>query len=191
MLLGDPGAGKSTSSTVAAVELCRHTGIVPFIVVLRELRDVDFYLPELLATALRKYEVVATPESLEKLLGEGASLVVFDGLDEIAETSQRAKLAKKIEAVAGAYPFLKIMVTCRKVGYRTAALRENRFSVFQIGPFSEAQTEEYVTKWFTAQAGLRGQDVEYSVHDFLTASSKMRDLTQNPLLLAFMCVLYR
>ncbi|MFI5585796.1 NACHT domain-containing protein [Amycolatopsis sp. NPDC051758] len=192
VLLGDPGAGKSTSSTVAAIELCRGIGVVPFVVVLRELAETDFYLPELLAGVLRrKYEVVASPESLEKLLREGTSLVVFDGLDEIAETSHRANLARKIEAVASAYPFLKILVTCRKVGYRTAALRENQFSVFQIGPFSEVQTEEYVTKWFAAQTGLRGRGVEYPVHDFLAASSEMRDLTQNPLLLAFMCVLYR
>ncbi|UOX92474.1 NACHT domain-containing protein [Amycolatopsis sp. FBCC-B4732] len=191
VLLGDPGAGKSTSSTVAAIELCRHAGVVPFVVVLREVPDPGFYLPELLVRVLRKYEVAVTPDSLEKLLREGSSLVVFDGLDEIADASRRADLAKKIETVACAYPFLKILVTCRKVGYRTAALSDRRFSVFQVGPFSRGQTREYVTKWFTTQAGLSGRYVEYSVHDFLAASKEMQDLTQNPLLLAFMCVLYR
>ncbi|MER7863436.1 NACHT domain-containing protein [Amycolatopsis japonica] len=191
VLLGDPGAGKSTSSTVVALEVDREKKIVPFVVVLRELRGPEFYLPGYLADLLgRRYDILASAESIEKLLHEGGALIVFDGLDEVIDNADRLTLAKKIEVVSKAYPFAKILVTCRKVGYASAKL-EKSFSLFSIGPFSEEQIEEYVTNWFNAQGNLSVEELSYVVHDFMTASAEMVDLTQNPLLLAFMCVLYR
>ncbi|WP_370964850.1 NACHT domain-containing NTPase [Amycolatopsis sp. cg9] len=191
VLLGDPGAGKSTSSTVAALEIHRESNLIPFIVVLRELIEPEFYLPEYLADLLgRRYDVKATPESIEKLLYEGGVVVVFDGLDEVINNADRLTLARKIEIVSASYPLIKILVTCRKIGYAPARLNRS-FSTFSIGPFSEEQIEEYVTHWFDAQGKLRLAELDYVVQDFMLESKEMLDLTQNPLLLAFMCVLYR
>ncbi|MFC9895608.1 NACHT domain-containing protein [Nocardia sp. NPDC127579] len=192
VLVGDPGGGKSTSSTVAALELAREYNLVPFIVVLRELEEPEFHLPTLLSNLLhRRYEIEASAESIMKLLHEDSALIVFDGLDEVFNNADRAHLAKKIESIAKAYQFLKILVTCRKIGYATAALNPQLFTAYEIGSFSERRIETYVKQWFSVQPDVRSDEVVHAVRDFMEQSTGMRDLTENPLLLAFMCVLYR
>ncbi|MEV6621584.1 NACHT domain-containing protein [Amycolatopsis sp. NPDC051106] len=192
VLLGDPGAGKSTSCTVLAIQAASAAALTPFVVVLRQLDSPDFYLVDLLAGLLReRYEVNASRRSIEKLLHEGDVLLVFDGLDEIIDNSQRLRFAEKIESIGHTYPFAKILVTCRKVGYLTAKLNGDQFTVFSILPFSKAQVTEYVSKWFGAQENIVAKQVTRFVADFIADTREMQDLTENPLLLSFMCVLYR
>jgi hypothetical protein len=192
VLLGDPGAGKSTTSTVAAVITAQRTAILPFIVVLRKVDSPAFYLVSVLQEQLRqRYELVADPRSIEKLLHEGGALIVFDGLDEVIENETRLDFAKKIESIAKAYPFLKMLVTCRKVGYRTAQLHSDLFATLLIDPFSEQQIDEYAKKWFRLHSGSSRHEGDVLAHDFLRRCTEMLDLVENPLMLAFMCVLYR
>ena len=60
---------------------------------------------------------------LEPYLRQGGlALVVFDGLDEIFDTAVREQVIRQIEAFAGRYPQVRVLVTTRVVGYRRATL---------------------------------------------------------------------
>jgi hypothetical protein len=111
VLLGDPGAGKSTSSTVAALQAA-ESGSIPFIVLLRNLKSPAFNLGSLLSSSLAtRYQISASAAQIRWILESGRAFVVFDGLDEILHNSDRAEMTRTIEAIAARYPYLSILVT--------------------------------------------------------------------------------
>jgi hypothetical protein len=193
VILGDPGAGKSTVSTIIGVEATDEDDALPFIITLRSVDAPKFSLPELLATMLKSHYQIAnvSPDSLEEVLHERRTLLIFDGLDEILVNAQRVEFTRTIESIAGTYAFARIVVTCRRVGYPIAKLDGTLFSAYQIGHFSDTQIARYARKWFDLQEQWQGWSPKEFVSEFLRSSRGMLDVVRNPLLLAFVCVLYR
>lgn len=192
VLLGDPGAGKSTASTVAAVVAAEEGGMVPFLVVLRHVAEPEFSLVDLVRDQLgRRYQTTVTRGSVERLLHEGEALLVFDGLDEIVRGEDRVRFARTIESVARAYPFARILVTSRIIGYPVARLDPVLFDAYFIRAFDRARVDRYVENWFSHQELGGRRTTEQIVSRFTSETATLPDLVSNPLLLAFICVLYR
>ena len=121
VLLGDPGSGKTTAVQVLMHDQAANAnGRVPFMVTLREFatgetqRSVAGYLQDKLDGF---YQCPAPPGSVERLLLSGAALVIFDGLDELADTMHRGNLTAIIERFCAEYPQAAVLVTSRLVGY--------------------------------------------------------------------------
>lgn len=195
VLLGDPGGGKSTAAqyimfTMASSEMDK----VPFIVTLRDFATADgesSSVVEYLETRCRKHYQVVVPDGvIEYLLHSGKALLVFDGLDELVDTSRRREMSERVELFASRYPLCKMLVTSRIVGYSQACLNENIFETFVLGGFSSEDVGEYVKKWF-ACLGDMDEDVDGISEDFLIESANVTDLVSTPLILALMCIIYR
>lgn len=195
VLLGDPGGGKTTAAHVVMHdEAAKAEGRVPFMVTLREFagvatqRSVAGYLQDRLESF---YQCPAPPGSLERLLLSGAALVIFDGLDELADTTHRANLTAIIERFCAEYPQTPVLVTSRLVGYEQAQLDNRQFTRYRLGGFDDQQVADYVRKWFAQEDGLLPEDAGRQAAAFLAESESLPDLRANPLMLALMCVLYR
>ncbi|WP_123746825.1 hypothetical protein [Saccharothrix texasensis] len=82
VILGDPGAGKSTTSTLLARQAFDR-GRVPFVIRLKNV-DVDrdgFNLDEAVEAILRtRYQCTAPVGAVRRLLVKGRAFLVFDGL---------------------------------------------------------------------------------------------------------------
>ncbi|MFG1671108.1 NACHT domain-containing protein [Streptomyces sp. Y7] len=195
VLLGDPGCGKSTACQVLLHRHASDPGArVPFLVVLREFaltdegrRSVVDHIEYRLETY---YQCPAPPGAVDRLLLSGAAVVVFDGLDELVDTTRRREVTEIVELFCAQYPLTPVLVTSRAVGYDEARLDDRLFECYQLGPFDAEQSREYVEKWF-AQEEATPQDARRSTSSFLTESSGLPDLCANPLMLALMCILYR
>lgn len=197
VLLGDPGGGKTTAAKVLMYHFAGK-GLdsdqewpVPFLVTLREYaatyppeRSVAMHIEHELETF---YQCPPPPGFVDLLLLTGRAVVIFDGLDELLDTSRRQDVAARVERFCSEYPLAGVLVTSRLIGYDQARLDEGRFTCYRLGGFGEEEVGEYVRKWFAQDAEADPSDAE----TFLTESTGIPDIRSNPLILALLCILYR
>ncbi len=113
VLLGDPGGGKSTSSLKLAYDVasCRVEGVgakVPFLVVLKDYAEQyakqrTSMLGWIAGLCETPYGVEAPSGAIEYLLLNGRALVIFDGLDELLDTSLRRDVVRVVEGLVHQY----------------------------------------------------------------------------------------
>jgi hypothetical protein len=192
VLLGDPGGGKTTASTVLMHHFASDSSRrVPFLVTLRSFaaedppaRSVVGHIEDVLETL---YQCPAPPGLVDLLLLTGRAVVFFDGLDELLDTSRRTDVATRVEQFCIEYPLAPVLVTSRVVGYDQARLDDRHFTSYRLGDFRDYDVAEYARKWFALEDDARPDDADA----FLTESESVPDLRANPLLLSLMCILYR
>ncbi|MEU8006679.1 NACHT domain-containing protein [Catellatospora sp. NPDC049111] len=203
VVLGDPGAGKSTLVQRVANDLAGEAqgedsmlAQVPFVVTLRryeeQKRSKNCSLVDYLVSAIREELHLATSRSvIEYLLASGRAIVIFDGLDELIETHRRREITQSIEAFSASYPTAHMMVTSRIVGYREAPLSPKIFKVASLLPFSERDVETYAQSWFGLDRALTPSERSSVAIAFLKESESIRDLRRNALMLGLLCNVYR
>jgi energy-coupling factor transporter ATP-binding protein EcfA2 len=91
-----------------------------------------------------------SPGWTERQLAKGQALLLFDGLDEVADEAVRRGLARWLEEelTGPAVRRCPAIVTSRPQGYRTAPL--SRALVLAVQPFTRAQVERFVDRWYLA-----------------------------------------
>lgn len=204
VVLGNPGAGKSTFTAKLCHDVASRYAhrpfagreAVPILIVLRDYgaaKKAHSYsiLQFIEATANSKYQVQPPVNAIEYLLLNGRAIVIFDGLDELLDTSYRREVSGDVESFCTLYPSVPLLVTSREVGYEQAPLDEKRFEILRIAPFGKQQVSAYVRKWFAIDTDLTASEQEQKAEAFLEESEVVADLRSNPLMLALMCNIYR
>lgn len=196
VLLGDPGAGKTTAARALIHAHARDAAAAtPFLVTLRDFTADGVITRSVVEYIEHEMEVVyqcAPPRGwLRRQLLDGAALVVFDGLDELVDTTRRSHISTVIEHFCIEYPLARVLVTSRFVGYRQASLDERAFIKYRIDRFDDEQVAEYARKWFASDRTLKADQAAKDCAAFVAESVSVPDLRSNPLMLSLMCVLYR
>jgi hypothetical protein len=197
VLLGDPGAGKSTLTRHVALE--PPTGRVPLVVELREYaagewreRTFEDFL-EHLHTA----KGMAPPRAVVKgLLASGRTVVFFDGLDELFDPAVREQVSHRIADFAGRYggAGVRVVVTSRVIGYKRGVLEGAGFAHFMIHDLNEEQIGTFALRWYETafphdeeKAGRLCRRLT----DAVSRSRPVRELAGNPLLLTILAIIGR
>src|SRR5215467_1019046 len=199
VVLGDPGAGKSTLTQKIVLDMTLETAnaaTIPFVVSVRNLQayqqgnrsSIARYIEALMN---EEYQLEPPPGIVDYLLASGRALIIFDGLDELIDTYKKRQMKKTIENFAQLYAPSPILVTSRKVGYSEAPLSITVFRASVLEPFTNKQSAQYVVQWYGIDTSLSKQQRHDIASAFLRESSRIEDLRSNPLMLSLLCNVYR
>ncbi len=200
VVLGDPGAGKTTLAVYIARQIVSRppSSVATVVIVpLRVFEERRAKEPVSISRYIAEHEaqfrqVVADPLDWEAILRLGRCAVIFDGLDELLDVSRRSEMADLLEAFTTLYPATPVLVTCRSAGYLQAALSRDLFAEAVVQPFNNKQVAEYARRWFCLQGNaIPDYTGRQSADLFLAESAGTAELRENPLLLSLLCVLYR
>lgn len=203
VVLGDPGAGKSTFAMKLAYDLAHDQAtlaggsLTPLIVTLKdygaEKAATRISLVEWIeSTISTDYSVPAPEGAVPYLLAAGRVVVILDGLDELLDSSYRREITADIETFAARYVAAPILVTSRRIGYPQAPLDRRRFDIAYLAELDSDQIRKYVEMWFGLRKELTEGERSQMAADFMRDSAGAADdLRSNTLMLALLCNIYR
>ncbi|TXS14514.1 NACHT domain-containing protein [Streptomyces sp. adm13(2018)] len=209
VLLGHPGSGKSTLARYLALVLTSPEpppglaplhGTLPLIVELREYaqpawRERTF--EDFLAHQYATEGLGLPPETLTAVLaGEGPyrALVLFDGLDELFEKDVRDAVTRRIAGFAARHPQARIVVTSRGYGYQRAVLDGAGFTDFMLQDLDREQIGAFAEQWFALACPDDPDQARRLIERVTTAvdaSTSVRELAGNPLILTILAIIGR
>jgi HEAT repeat protein len=218
VVLGDPGAGKTTMlrwlSTAYLLRLQHdpaadempgaHTlprrDWLPILIRCRDLDEplLSGTLEDVLRSTLRRYQLTATtagavlPLLLERL-GSGQAMLLIDGLDEITETTARARFCEHLERMHGAYPLAPIVVTSRTAAYREMGRRLAEFEHVTVADLSWSDKRQFAQRWIDVTEPIPAHRAEaaQALVDDMQSSPGIERLTDNPMLLTTLALVKR
>ncbi|MFE0515004.1 NACHT domain-containing protein [Streptomyces sp. NPDC058964] len=207
VLLGDPGAGKSTLAHYLALALTSGlrpdgalaslAGRIPLIVELRHYAQPAWRqqtFAEFLAHLWTTEGMGLPLPVLSQLLDEGRVLLVFDGLDEIFDPQLRAETARRIAGFAAHHEHCRVIVTSRVIGYQRQTLDGAGFAHYMIQDLDTPRIHEFARRWYeTACPGQPAltEQLLTRFKDAVAHSRSVRELAGNPLLLTILAILGR
>ncbi|MEX1367081.1 MAG: SUMF1/EgtB/PvdO family nonheme iron enzyme [Nannocystaceae bacterium] len=181
-------------------------GTVPVFLPLRNLRDLDAGLPGFIEQELRD-PLLSLPASFgPRLVARGKLLFLLDGLDEVSDAAERARVARWIEAARLADADNSFLVSCRFAGYTSDVQLDAGFIELHVRPMSDEQVRSFVTRWYEVVEKATSRDPQHAklaaakgiagllkiLDDAeLAASARVYEMTHNPLLLTAICLVHR
>jgi len=215
VLLGDPGAGKSTLAVYLTLALAHLTAGDDSIDDWRALGALARCLPVLLE--LRSYaargedrlflDEIERKSSLERRQGMprrllqpyleqgGAALVIFDGLDEVFDRGQREGIKRQIKQFAADYPGVRVIVTSRLTGYepdQSIFAPEDGWKHYTLQDLEPKQVDDFVGQFYRAIYPKNRAEAERLTAQLLTGvagSPAIAELASNPMLLTALALL--
>ncbi|MGX1710279.1 HEAT repeat domain-containing protein [Streptomyces albidoflavus] len=206
VVLGDPGAGKSTLAKYLALalaggleavpeELGPLEGLVPVLVELREYAVPEAWgdtVEDFIERAHTQAYLPLPRELLTRLLQDGEAVVLFDGLDEVFDPGRRAAMARRITAFAAKYPQCRVIVTSREYGYQSHEFASADFCQLMLEDLTREQVEEFVRRWYRSAYPDDPQLAERRIDRMLGAVrdvGSVGELAGNPLLLTILAAI--
>ena len=220
-ILGVPGSGKTTlmrylTLIYASRQQRRllHPKAPKFIPVLMYLRDVredivqnpKLSLVELIDRWVRRLQTInplkSPPHWFAQQLMHKNCLILLDGLDEIADDSERQMVSQWVDVQMEEYPETPFILTSRPLGYKHAKLQKD-VTVLEVQPFSLKQVQQFIHSWYleteirsqenTDDLGVRDEahrqadDLVKRIQD----SASLVAMAVNPLLLTMIATVHR
>ena len=197
MLLGKPGAGKTTFLQHLALECVRgnfQADCIPVVIFFRTFvvqakAAQDFSLLGYLERFWQSYDLSSS--QIKNLLQQGKFLILLDGLDEIPPENEQ-EIYQQIQQFTQLFYQNSIVITCRLAGQQ---YRFNGFSYVELADFNPSQVEIFARRWFTATAQDQHtgqQKAEQFLEQLQEKENQaIRELVTTPILLNLICSVFQ
>ncbi|MBU1936324.1 NACHT domain-containing protein [bacterium] len=184
VILGDPGAGKSTVLRyVALSNILNNSSVLPIYI---ELRQINSKIKSIEEYLLRDADDESKKFLTKALLGvikEGDCIILFDALDEVA-INRRSALINLIQNFSERYRRCPIIVSCRTATYNHELKGIN---LYEITDFNDDQKHTFIDSWFTA---IKKENYVTRLEKLISRDAGVSEITTNPLLLSLVCLLF-
>ncbi|MEO0458005.1 MAG: NACHT domain-containing protein, partial [Cyanobacteria bacterium P01_A01_bin.114] len=186
MILGRPGAGKTTFLKYVAISCVQNRlfqEYVPIFVSLRNFSEkgeqislIDYIVDEL------SYAHIEF-EEIDKLLGYTRVIFLLDGLDEVKDACSHHVL-NEIRLLSQKFPKNRFLITCRLAAQDYVF---EGFTEVEIADFNQEQVEAFADNWFSIKKDpLKAK----RIISHLESNKRLRELATNPLLLTLLCLVF-
>lgn len=193
MVLGQPGAGKSTFLRKIGLEFLKGKkgslkhDYIPVLLELKRLTKSEIDLKVLIANEFETCGFPKANEFTQSALEQGKLLILLDGLDEVPSTNINPVI-DAIQDFVDRYDKNRYIASCRTAAYR---YNFKRFSDVILSDFSDEQIHQFINNWFRSeedkQSGTATQCWELLNKGDNRAA---KELAHTPLLLTFLCLVY-
>jgi hypothetical protein len=193
MVLGAPGAGKSTFLRKIGLESFKgkkgnfkHQAI-PVLLELKKFTESKIDLKALIEAEFTTCGFPKPKEFTESALDKGKLLILLDGLDEVPSANVNSVI-DAIQDFVDRYDKNRYIASCRTAAYR---YNFKRFSDVILSEFDDEQIQQFINNWFRSeedkQAGTAALCWELLERDENKAA---KELAHSPILLTFLCLTY-
>lgn len=218
-VLGAAGSGKTTLLRHLTLTYAKKQQqklhrkapkLIPVLLYLRDVREKIVNnqppLAELITKQVEQQRTIQPltppPNWFAEKLRQNQCLVMFDGLDEVADETQRQQVSRWVDEQMQAYPDTAFILTSRPFGYKTARLQQD-VTVLEVQPFSLKQMEQFISSWYLAtevlsRAGQEDLGVRVEAKkqaddliERIKNSKPLADMAVNPLLLTMIATVHR
>jgi len=199
IILGQPGAGKTTSMKKLCSSFFNSTNdfsqlySIPILIRLREIKanqsrkQVLFNeLSEIISIKFKlKNQKDSSNQSLSNFallsfINELKPLVILDGFDEIASNELQKVIVEELRLLSRSLTTAKVVLTCRSGEFNYSI---DGAEVFEIAPLNENQIASFANKWIENVS-----DAKKFLND--VRNSPFSDTAIKPLSLAHLCAIY-
>ncbi len=223
-IIGKPGSGKTTllKDLTLTYAQNRHRRqhnkapkLFPILIYLRDVRDIitkkDSKTDQYLVNTVTLPEVIEQLKSVNKLnppkgvfkdvLCRKDCLVMFDGLDEVADDEQRKAVSQWVNEQISEYQKARFLVTSRPFGYQVAPV-ENINTILDVKLFNLEQVEKFINNWYLQREimsrvgkddpGVR-EEAKEQADDLINRiknNNTLASLAVNPLLLTMIATVH-
>lgn len=219
VLLGDPGAGKSTFLRLLTVALASGKGdglglgdrlpiLLPLAAYADQLAEDEIGLGPFITRYYEEKKSIDLPlgAMLNAALEGGRALLLFDGLDEVREEGRRKRVVDRVKDFYCRYRHSgrggnRFVLTSRIVGYREVRLTVDGLAECTLVDFDAEEIEAFVNNWTAilekaagGESGVSQERAERERSELLAAvhaNPGVRSLAANPLLLTILALMKR
>ncbi|MFK0735694.1 MAG: NACHT domain-containing protein [Gloeotrichia echinulata HAB0833] len=193
MVLGQPGAGKSTFLRRLGLEALKGENseykheCVPVFLELKRFTTSEINLEQVIIQELESCGFSNSEDSVKKLLEKGKLLILLDGLDEIP-TQQLDKAITTIQDFVDKHSQNRFIASCRTAAYRSGF---QRFNDVVMADFNDEQIKQFINNWFQSNEDKQVNTAQ-RCWELLQQSeySATKELAQTPLLLTLLCLVF-
>ena len=193
MVLGGPGAGKSTFLRKMGLEALKGKkggfkyGCIPVFIELKRFASSEINIEKFIIEEFRTCNFPVPEKFTAKALEQGKLLILLDGLDEVP-SQNLTETINQIQNFVDKYDKNRFIASCR-----TAAYRHNfrRFSDVAMADFDDEQIRQFINNWFHGEDDKQAKTGN-KCWELLqkTENEAAKELAHTPLLLTFLCLVY-
>ncbi len=187
LILGKPGAGKTTFLKHLAVDCSNgkfQPNLIPILIELRKIQSTEWKLLDALSE-----ELSTDNQQTQTLLEQGRLLILMDGLDEVPTDSFRRSVQEQLRSLAQEpkHSGNQFILTCRT---QIIEVIPQGFTSVEVADFDNEQVKKFVENWFCASGQSEAEIAQQwqTFSDATRANPALKELTVTPVLLSLMCL---
>ena len=191
MILGQPGAGKSTFLRKIGLEALKGKSgqiqgeIIPVLLELKQFTTNEVNIYNIIEQEFISCQLPLAKEFSNQLLRQGKLLLLLDGLDEVPNKNFELVI-DKIQKFVKEYKQNKFVISCRTAAYRQ---KFQNFKEFMIADFNDQQIQQFIKNWFYSQVDKQ-LGTDQKCWNKINTQEATKELARTPLLLTFLCLEY-